>query len=99
MNIVCATTSNPWVMTAAIVFLGFSKMTAFLELLIVWYRSGAKKWISTRVYPFVYAVALAGNILYHLVHEPRSLYPELAQCLPGGGNGFRVVRSAGAGTC
>ncbi|MET0636736.1 MAG: hypothetical protein ABWZ25_11970 [Chitinophagaceae bacterium] len=59
MNIVCATTGNPWVMVGATLFLGFSKMTAFIEVLIMWLGIWSKKLDITRVYPFIYSTALA----------------------------------------
>lgn len=60
MNIVCATTTNSTVVIAACLFLGFAKMTALMEVYIIWLFVWSKTLDTTRLYPFIYFIALAG---------------------------------------
>lgn len=60
MNIVCATTSNPAVTVGACFILGFTKMTALVEVYIIWMFVWSKTGDSSRMYPFVYLTALGG---------------------------------------
>ncbi|HEY4195046.1 MAG TPA: MFS transporter [Mucilaginibacter sp.] len=60
MNIVCATTSNPTVFVAACLIIGFAKISAMIEVYIIWMYIWSKKLDSSRVYPFVYFTALSG---------------------------------------
>ncbi|HEY4198900.1 MAG TPA: MFS transporter, partial [Mucilaginibacter sp.] len=60
MNIVCATTSSPIVFVAACLIIGFAKISAMIEVYIIWMYIWSKKLDSSRVYPFVYFTALSG---------------------------------------
>jgi len=61
MNIVCATTSNPWITILAVFILGFAKMSALMEVYITQLLIWSKQLDTSRFYPFVYfhPVALA----------------------------------------
>ncbi len=63
MNVVCMITSNPGVTVAACLILGFCKMAAFFEVYIIWLYIFSKKLDRSRIYPFLYIVALPGTYL------------------------------------
>ena len=60
MNIVCATTSSPYLMIAACLLLGMGKVAASTEIYLVWLQVWSKKLDVSRLYPFVYFIALCG---------------------------------------
>ena len=60
MNVICAFTDNPAVVVAACLVLGFCKMSAFIEVLLVWLFIWSKKMDRSRLYPFLYITALPG---------------------------------------
>jgi len=60
MNIVCATTSNTIVTIGACLILGFAKISALVEVYVIWLFIWSKKFDTTRIYPFVYFTALSG---------------------------------------
>lgn len=60
MNTVCATTSNTTVFVSACFILGFTKMSALVEVYVIWMYIWSKKLDTSRMYPFVYFTALAG---------------------------------------
>jgi MFS family permease len=60
MNLVCMFTSNPGVMVAASLILGFCKVPALVEAYVIWLVIWSKKLDTRRLYPFVYATALPG---------------------------------------
>lgn len=60
MNIVCYLVNDPWIMIAAVFWLGVSKMTALIEVFIIWMVIWARKPDTTKVYPFIYSTALGG---------------------------------------
>jgi DHA2 family multidrug resistance protein len=60
MNIVCATTSNTTVFVTACLLIGFAKISALIEIQVIWMFIWSKKLDSSRVYPFVYFTALSG---------------------------------------
>jgi len=59
-NAICATTEDTSVMIAACFLLGFTKITALVEVYIVWTFIWSKQGNRARFYPFVYGTALAG---------------------------------------
>ena len=61
MNAVCATTSNPLIIAAACFLLGIMKVAAFTEIFLVWLFVWSPDKQPSRVYPFLYAVVLAGS--------------------------------------
>jgi MFS transporter, DHA2 family, multidrug resistance protein len=61
MNAVCATTSNPFIVAAACFLLGIMKVAAFTEIFLVWLFIWSPDKQPGRVYPFLYAVVLAGS--------------------------------------
>jgi DHA2 family multidrug resistance protein len=63
MNIVCATTSNPWITIIAVFILGFAKISALIEVYIIQLMLWSKQLDTSRFYPFVYFVALGGLYL------------------------------------
>jgi MFS family permease len=63
MNIVCATTSNPWITIIAVFILGFAKISALIEVYIIQLMMWSKQLDTSRFYPFVYFVALGGLYL------------------------------------
>jgi len=69
MNIVCATTSTPALAVAACLVLGFAKISALIEIYIIWIVIWSKKLDTSRVYPFVYFTALAGLYLMYWVNS------------------------------
>jgi len=60
MNLICATTSNATVIIAACFILGFAKISAMVEVYVIWMYIWSKKLDTSRMYPFVYFTALAG---------------------------------------
>ncbi len=60
MNVICATSNNPVIIVAACLFLGFSKTAALIEVFIIWLFVWSKKGDTSRMYPFVYFLALSG---------------------------------------
>jgi hypothetical protein len=60
MNIVCATTSNTTLIVLACLMIGFTKISALIELYVIWMFIWSKKGDTSRMYPFVYFTALAG---------------------------------------
>jgi DHA2 family multidrug resistance protein len=60
MNIVCATTSNTVVFVTACLLIGFAKISALIEVYVIWMYIWSKKLDSSKVYPFVYFTALSG---------------------------------------
>ncbi|MFA6083489.1 MFS transporter [Mucilaginibacter sp.] len=61
MNIVCATTNNPYVTILACLVLGMGKVSASTEIYLVWLQVWSKKLDVSRLYPFVYFIALGGT--------------------------------------
>ena len=60
MNIVCATTNNPYLTILACLLLGMGKVAASTEIYLVWLQVWSKKLDVSRLYPFVYFIALGG---------------------------------------
>ena len=60
MNIVCATTSSPYLTIFACLLLGMGKVAASTEIYLVWLQVWSKKLDVSRLYPFVYFIALGG---------------------------------------
>jgi DHA2 family multidrug resistance protein len=60
MNIICATTSNPSLTIFACFIIGFTKISAYVEVYLIWIIIWSKKLDTRRVYPFVYFTALCG---------------------------------------
>jgi len=60
MNIVCATTSNTVVFVTACLVIGFVKISALIEVYVIWMYIWSKKLDTARLYPFVYFTALSG---------------------------------------
>ena len=60
MNIICATTDNPYLTIIACLVLGTGKVAASTELYLIWLQVWSKKLDVSRLYPFVYFIALAG---------------------------------------
>jgi DHA2 family multidrug resistance protein len=60
MNVVCATTSNTIVFVTACLLIGFAKISALIEVYVIWMFIWSKKLDSSKVYPFVYFTALSG---------------------------------------
>ena len=60
MNVVCATTSNTTVFVTACLVIGFAKISAMIEVYIIWMFIWSKKLDTSRMYPFVYFTALSG---------------------------------------
>jgi len=60
MNVVCATTSNTTVFVAACLIIGFAKISALIEVYIIWMFIWSKKLDASKMYPFVYFTALSG---------------------------------------
>lgn len=60
MNVICATTHNPFVAIAASLILGFSKMLTIGQVYLAWLLVLTKKGEASIVYPFFYFIALAG---------------------------------------
>jgi MFS family permease len=60
MNIICATTSNPTLTVFACLIIGITKISALIEVYIIWMIIWSKKLDTKRLYPFVYFTALCG---------------------------------------
>ncbi|MVT09429.1 efflux MFS transporter permease [Chitinophaga tropicalis] len=60
MNVVCATTSNTTLMVVACFVTGMIKMSAMVEVYVIWMFIWSKKGDTARLYPFIYFTALAG---------------------------------------
>lgn len=60
MNVVCATTNNPYLTILACLLLGMGKVAASTEIYLVWLQVWSKKLDVSRLYPFVYFIALGG---------------------------------------
>ena len=60
MNLVCATTSNPYLTVAASLVLGSSKILALGVLYLAWSTIWSEKVEAAKVYPSFYFIALAG---------------------------------------
>ncbi len=60
MNTICATTASPLLMVAACFIIGVIKMSAMVEVYVIWMFVWSKKGDTSRLYPFIYFTALAG---------------------------------------
>ena len=60
MNVVCATTDNPYLTIAASFVLGFGKVAALGLVYLEWSMIWSKNLDAARVYPFFYFIAIAG---------------------------------------
>ena len=60
MNLVCATTSNPYLTVAASLILGCSKIAPLGVIYLEWSKIWSKNLEAPRVYPSFYFIALAG---------------------------------------
>ena len=60
MNLVCATTDNPYLTVLACLLLGAGKVAASTEIYLVWLQVWSKNLDVSRLYPFVYFIALGG---------------------------------------
>ena len=60
VNVVNMLTDNPIVMILSCLVLGFTKMSALMEVYIMWLVIWSKKLDTSRLYPFVYLTALGG---------------------------------------
>jgi DHA2 family multidrug resistance protein len=60
MNAVCATTKSPYLTILACLLLGAGKVAASTEIYLVWLQVWSKKLDVSRLYPFVYFIALGG---------------------------------------
>jgi MFS transporter, DHA2 family, multidrug resistance protein len=60
MNLVCATTGNPYLTVGASLLLGCCKILALGQIYLAWSLIWSEKAEAARVYPFFYFVALAG---------------------------------------
>lgn len=63
MNVVTATTNNPYLTIFACLLLGMGKVAASTEIYLVWLQVWSKKLDVSRLYPFVYFIALGGVYL------------------------------------
>ena len=63
MNFVCMISSNPGIVVAACLLLGFCKISAFIEVYLIWVYTWSKTFDRSRVYPFLYFTALPGTYL------------------------------------
>jgi DHA2 family multidrug resistance protein len=68
-NIICATTASPALAIAACLVLGFAKISALIEVYLIWIYIWSKKLDTSRVYPFVYFTALSGLYLMYWVNS------------------------------
>ena len=74
MNAVCATTNNPYLTILACFLLGVGKVSASTEVYLVWLQIWSKKLDVSRLYPFVYFIALSGlyfSLVYQLLEYQR----------------------------
>jgi len=60
MNVIIATTNDPFLTVAASLVLGFSKVSVLGQIYLAWLMIWSKKGEASRVYPFFYFMALAG---------------------------------------
>jgi hypothetical protein len=60
VNVINMLTDNPIVMILSCLVLGFTKMSALMEVYIMWLVVWSKKLDTSRLYPFVYLTALGG---------------------------------------
>src|ERR1700755_1684453 len=60
VNVINMCTENPIVMILSCLLLGFAKMSALMEVYIMWLVVWSKKLDTSRLYPFVYLTALGG---------------------------------------
>jgi DHA2 family multidrug resistance protein len=60
VNAINMWTDNPALMIIACLVLGFTKMSALMEIYIIWLVIWSKKLDTSRMYPFVYFTALGG---------------------------------------
>ncbi|HXO76164.1 MAG TPA: hypothetical protein VN824_13025, partial [Puia sp.] len=60
MNLVCMWTDNPSMIIGACLVLGFTKISALIEVYVVWLAIWSRKMDKSRFYPFVYFTALGG---------------------------------------
>jgi DHA2 family multidrug resistance protein len=67
LNTVCMITSNPGIVVAACLLLGFSKAAAFFEIFIIWVQVWSKAFDRSRVYPSLYVIALGGSYFINWV--------------------------------
>jgi MFS transporter, DHA2 family, multidrug resistance protein len=63
MNIVCALSGNPLLTIVACLILGFAKCGALIELYGVWAAIWSDNADRSRIYPFVFTLALAGTFV------------------------------------
>jgi len=63
LNGICALTSEPAIIIACCLLLGFLKICALIETYIIWLIVWSKKGERSRSYPFIYFTALAGLYL------------------------------------
>jgi DHA2 family multidrug resistance protein len=63
MNAICATTKNPYLTVICCLMLGMGKVAASTEIYLVWLQVWSKKLDVSRLYPFVYFLALGGLYL------------------------------------
>jgi MFS transporter, DHA2 family, multidrug resistance protein len=61
LNGVCGMTSHPAIVIAACLALGFTKVAAMMEVYLVWLFTWSRTGDRSRVYPFVYFLALSGT--------------------------------------
>lgn len=75
MNLITATTDNPYLAVAASLVLGFTKVLALGPIYLEWAMIWSKKMDSASVYPSFYFVALAGlNFMTWITTYLTSLY-------------------------
>jgi DHA2 family multidrug resistance protein len=60
VNLINMYTENTALMVVACLVLGFTKMSALIEVYIIWLVIWSKKFDTSRLYPFVYITALGG---------------------------------------
>jgi hypothetical protein len=60
VNLINMYTENPALMVVSCLVLGFTKMSALIEVYIIWLVVWSKKLDTSRLYPFVYITALGG---------------------------------------
>lgn len=70
-NIICGFTDNPVLFILSCFLLGFTKILALTEVYLIWLVIWSKILDSSRLYPFVYFIALAG--LYFVTWVTTSL--------------------------
>jgi DHA2 family multidrug resistance protein len=60
MNIICATSENTTLVIVACLVLGMTKIAAMMELYLMWLLIWSKNFDTSKLYPFVYFLALSG---------------------------------------